>query len=258
MTNFLKLLGKSFTELTRYPGFLIIAWIVLTIALPFIRLFVNEQTFLQGLNLVILLQVAFVLNVLHRAWGWWGMLRVVASVLLLVWVVQAIVVRSGMPYGKMHYTAALEPQLLGIPVIIPVTWLMMLPPAWLVGRLITRKLGGCLLRPIFVLVSAIAFTGWTFYFDSLMVRYKVLQWTPDGNFYGTPAWNYVFWLFIAALLTFSLSPTRLPAGPLLLMYALSWLVPFITLLIFGGLLVPALVGFILMGGVLIGAAANSE
>ncbi len=258
MTNFLKLLGKSFTELTRFPGFMIIAWVALTISLPFLHLFVREQTFLQAFNLVILLQVAFVLNVLHRAWGWWGMLRVVASVLLLVWAVQAIVVRSGMPYGKMLYSQLLEPQLLGIPVIIPVTWLMMLPPSWLVARIITRKLGGCLLRPLFVLVSAIAFTGWTFYFDPLITSFGIIQWTPVGNFYGTPLWNYLFWFFIAALLTFALSPTRLPPGSLLLMYALAWLVPFVALLVFGGLLLPALAGFAVMGGILIGAAINSE
>jgi uncharacterized membrane protein len=258
MTNFIRFLIKSFSELTRYPGFLIIAWVALTISLPFLRLLVGEQTFLQGLNLVILLQVAYVLNVLYRAWGWWSMLRVVASVLLLVWVVQAIVIRSGMPYGKLMYTAMLQPQLLGIPFIVPVTWLMMLPPSWLVARLITRKLTGCLLRLVFALVSAVAFTGWTFYFDPMLAGVGILQWTPAGNFFGTPLWNYVFWFFIAALLTFALSPTRLPGGPLLLMYALSWLVLFIALQIFGGFLWPSLIGFAIMGGVLIGAAANSE
>ena len=258
MTNFIRLLIKSFSELTRYPGFLIIAWVVVMIALPFLRLIFGEQTLHQGLTLVILLQVAFILNVLYRAWGWWGTLRFVATVGLLVWLVQAIVIRSGFPYGELNYTAALQPQLLGIPIIIPVTWLMMLPPAWLVARLITRKRSGCLSRIFFILVSAIAFTGWMIYFDPLMARLGILQWSPQGNFYGTPTWNYLFWLFIAGLLTFVLSPTRLPGGPLLLMYALSWLVTFIALLIFGGLLLPALVGFAIMGGVLIGAAVNSE
>ncbi len=258
MRNFIRLLLKSFAELTRYPGFLIIAWVVVTISLPFLRIFFGNQTLLQGLTLSILLQVAFVLNILHRAWGWWGMLRATAAVLLLVWVVLAILTRSGLPYGEFRYTSALQPQLLGIPVVIPITWLMMLPPAWVVARLITRKLGGCLLRPVFILVSAIAFTGWLIYFDPLMVHLGILQWTPAGDFFGIPPWNFAFSLFIAALLTFALSPTRLPGGPLLLMYALAWLVPFITLLIYGGLLLPALVGGVVMGVVLVGAAVNSQ
>jgi putative membrane protein len=198
------------------------------------------------------------LNVLYRSWGWWGMLRVTAVVLILVWAVQAIIIRSGMPYGNLQYTSSLQPQLLGIPFIIPPTWLMMLPPSWVVARLITRKLSGCLLRPLFVLMSAVAFTGWMVSFDPLLTRLGILLWTPAGDYYGTPAWNYVFWLFIAALLTFAISPNRVPGAPLLLVYTLSWLVTFISLLLFGGLLVPALVGFVVMGGVLVGAGLNSR
>jgi uncharacterized membrane protein len=78
------------------------------------------------------------------------MLRTALEVVLLVWVVQAIVIRSGLPYGTLQYTSLLQPQVMNVPVIIPFTWLMMLPPAWAVARLITRKLSGCLMRPAFV------------------------------------------------------------------------------------------------------------
>jgi uncharacterized membrane protein len=254
MTNFIQLLRKSITELTRYPGFLLIAWLVVTLSLPFLYLLFGEQTLLQGLTLSIFLQAAFVLNVLYRSWGWWGMLRVMAAVLLLVWVVQAIIIRSGLPYGDLQYSSALQPQLLGIPFVIPITWLMMLPPAWVVARLITRKLSGCIMRPSFILTSAIAFMGWMISFDPLLARLGILVWTPVGNFYGIPWVNYVFWYFIAALLTFAISPLRLPGSSLLLLYTLVWLVELVILLIFGGLLVPALVGFVMMGGMLLLAA----
>ena len=253
MKNFLLLLRKSIAELSRYPGFLLIAWLVVMLSLPLLNLIFGVQTLLQGLTLAILFQAAFVLNVLYRAWGWWSMLRVAASVLLLVWVVQAIIIRSGLPYGNLRYTPSLQPQLLGIPFIIPVTWLMMLPAAWVVARLITRKLSGCLLRPLFVLASAVCFTGWMVYFDSLLAHFGILQWTPVGDFYGIPGVHYVFWLFISGLITFSISPKRLPGGSLLLVYTFTWLAQFITLLIFGGLLVPALLGFALMGGLLLWA-----
>lgn len=258
MANFIQLLRKSFTELTRYPGFLLIAWSAVSISLPFLDHFFGKQTMLQGMTLAILLQSAFILNVLYRAWGWWAMLRVAAAVLTLVWAVQAIIIRSGMPYGTLEYTGALQPQLLRIPFIIPPTWLMMLPPAWVVARLITRKLSGCLLRLLFVITSAVAFMGWMISFDPLLAHLGVLKWTPAGDFYGTPSWNYVFWLFIAALLTFAILPNRVPGGPLLLLYTLTWLVDFIIVLIFGGLLLPALIGFVLMGGMLVGAAAQTR
>jgi uncharacterized membrane protein len=251
MTNFIQLLRKSATELTRYPGFLLIAWLVVTLSLPFLYRLFGEQTLLQGLTLSILLQTAFVLNVLYRSWGWWGMLRVMAAVLLLVWVVQAIIIRSGLPYGDLQYSSALQPQLLGIPFVIPITWLMMLPPAWVVGRLITRKLSGCIMRPLFILTSAIAFMGWMISFDPLLAHLEILVWTPVGNFYGIPWVNYAFWLFIAGLLTFAISPIRLPGSSLLLLYTLVWPVELVILLIFGSLMVPALVGFALMGGMLV-------
>ena len=253
MNNFILLLRKSISELTRYPGFLLIAWLVVTLSLPLLSAIFGIQTLLQGLTLAILLQAAFVLNVLYRAWGWWSMLWVLAVVLLLVWAVQAIIIRSGLPYGNLQYTPLLQPQLLGIPFIIPVTWLMMLPPAWMVARLITRKFSGCLLQPLFALVSALSFTGWMIFFDPLMAHFGILQWTPLGDFYGTPSLQYVFWLFISGLVTFAISPKRLPGGSLLLVYTFTWLVQFIALLVYGGILLPALIGFVVMGGMLLWA-----
>lgn len=258
MTNFFRILRKSASEITRYPGFLLIAWLVVTLALPIIDRLFGQSTLMQALTLAILFQAAFVLNVLYRAWGWWGLLRVTAAILLLVWAVQAILIRSGLPYGNIQYTSLLQPQLLGIPFIIPVTWLMMLPPAWAVARIITHKLSGCLVRPLFVLVSAIAFTGWMVSFDPLITHLGILMWAPAGDFYHIPSWQYLFWLFLTGLLTFAISPQRLPGGSLSLMYTLSWMATFIILLAFGGLLVPALVGFVVMGGLLVGAATQSS
>jgi uncharacterized membrane protein len=253
MTNFIQLLRKSIAGLRRYPAFLLIAWLGVILSLPLLNVVFGEQTFLEGLALTVLIQVAFVLNMLYQAWGWWSMLRTVTGVVLLAWSVQAIVIRSGLPYGNLQYTPLLQPQVLGIPVLIPLTWLMMLPPAWAVAKLITRKLGGCLMRPAFVLVSALAFTAWGFYLDPLMVHLDFIQWNPVGDFYGTPWLNFIGWLFVSAVITFGTSPKRLPGGLLVLVYALTWLVDFITLLIFWGLPVPALVGFFLMGAMLLWA-----
>ncbi len=247
MSNFIQLLRKSVTELTRYPGFLLLAWLVVLLSLPWLNLVFGRQTVFQALVLVILLQVAFVLNVLYRAWGWWGMLRAVAGVLLLVWVIQAIIIRSGLPYGYLSYTSSFQPQLFGIPFLIPLSWLMMLPPAWMVARLVTRRLSGCLSRLLFLLVGSVAFTGWMVSFDPFLARLGILEWNPAGSFYGIPWQHFLFWLFIAGLITFAISPKRLPGSGLLLLYALSWISTFIVMLIYGGLFVPALVGFVVMG-----------
>jgi uncharacterized membrane protein len=258
MTNFFRLLRKSISETTRYPGFLLIAWLAVALSLPLVSRLFGQSALMQAITLAILFQAAFVLNVLYRTWGWWSLLRVTAAILLLVWAVQAIIIRSGLPYGDFHYTLLLQPQLLGIPFIIPVTWLVMLPPAWMVARIITRRLQGCLLRPLFVLVSAVTFMGWMVSFDPLLARLGILQWAPPGDFYHIPSWQFLFWLFLAALLTFAVSPQRLPGGSLLLIYAFTWIVSCIILLAFGSLVIPALVSFVVMGGLLVGAAVQAS
>jgi uncharacterized membrane protein len=247
MSNFIRLLRKSISELRRYPGVLLLAWIVVSLSLPWLYKFLGAQALLQGLSLMILLQLAFVLNVLYRAWGWWSTLRLAVEVILLAWIVQAIVVRSGLPYGNLHYTASLQPQLLQIPLHIPLMWLMMLPPAWAISRLITFKLNGCLMRFLFILFSAIAFSAWGFYMDPLMAHLGLLYWTPSGELYGTPWLNYTGWLLVSGVITFGVSPKRLPAGSLLLVYTLTWLIGLISLLLIGGLTLAAWIGFVLMG-----------
>lgn len=254
MTNFFQLLRKNIVGLDRYPAFLLAAWLLVMMSLPLLNIIFGRPTLLQGLALAVLLQVAFVLNVLYKAWGWWSMLRASMGVALLTWAVQAIVIRSGLPYGNLQYTSSLQPHLLGIPVLIPLTWLMMLPPAWAIAKLITHKLTGCLMRLVFIMVSAFAFTAWAVYFDPFLVRQGTMQWSPLGDFYGIPWWNFLGVLFISGLITFALSPKRLPGGLLVLVYGLTWMVEFISLLIFGGLLLPAVIGFLLMGGMLLAAA----
>lgn len=258
MTTFIQLLRKSISELKRYPGFLLIAWLIVSMSLPWLYKILGAQIFLQGLALAVFFQVAFVLNVLYRAWGWWGTLRIASEVILLAWIVQAIVVRSGLPYGNLHYTQLLQPQVMGIPVLIPLIWLMMLPPGWAMARLITHRLSGCLMRFLFILISAIAFTAWGFYIDPLMAHLGFMQWIPAGGFYGTPWLNYTGWLLVSGVITFGISPKRLPGGALLLVYSLSWLVDFIILIVFGGLSLAALIGFIAMGGMVLIAALSSR
>jgi putative membrane protein len=147
----------------------------------------------------------------------------------------------------------LQPQVLGVPALIPLTWLMMLPPAWAVAKLITHKISGCLMRLAFITVSALAFTAWGFYFDPVMVHLGLLVWNPLGAYFGLPWLNFTGWLLVSGVITFGVSPKRLPGGLLVVVYGLTWLVEFISLLLFWGLPGPALTGFCLMGGMLLWA-----
>ncbi|OGN94347.1 MAG: hypothetical protein A2Y88_01095 [Chloroflexi bacterium RBG_13_48_10] len=254
MIKFISLLRKSILGLERYPRFLLFAWLVVMLSLPLLRSVFGQRTLLQGLALAVLLQLGFILNVLYKAWGWWGMLRTSVGVVLLTWVIQAIVIRSGLPYGNLHYTSSLQPQVLEVPILIPLAWMMMLPPAWAVAKLITHKISGCLMRIAFIAVSALVFTAWGFYFDPLMVKLDIMTWIPVGGFYGTPWLNYLGWLLVSGVITFGVAPKRIPGGALILVYGLTWIIGFLLLILFQALPVPALVGFCLMGGALLCAS----
>ena len=258
MTNFIFLLRKSIASLDRYPAFLLISWLAVMVSLPLLRQAYGEQTFLQGLALVVLIQLLFVLQVLYQAWGWWSMLRVALGVVFLAWAAEAIGIRTGYPFGSYHYTSLLQPQVLGVPLLIPLAWLMMLPPAWTVARLVTRKVSGCLMRPAFVLVSALVFSVWDFYMDPLMVQWGIWEWNTPGGYFGIPWLNLIGWLLVSGSITFAISPKHFPGGLLVWVYVLTWLVEFILLLLFGGLPGPALVGFCLMGAMLLWAAINAR
>jgi uncharacterized membrane protein len=258
MVRFIAYLRKSWVNLDRVARYLLAAMLIVMLSLPVIRIIFGDQVMVQGMSLAVLLQVAIILNLLHNTLGWWSVLRTAISVVLFVWVVQAIILRSGLPYGSLNYTTLLQPQVLGVPLLIPLTWLMMLPPAWASAKIITRRAGGCVVRPIFILVSSLVFTSWTIYFDPLLVRLGLVQWTPPGSFYGTPWQNYIFWLFIAGLTTLAISPKRLPAGALVLVYAFTWITYFALLMVIGELVFPAVLGFTLMGGFLVSAALINQ
>jgi putative membrane protein len=216
------------------------------VAIPFIRQYLGERLFLQGLTLLVLFLVLFVLQVLYRAWGWWFLLRVAVGVALLAWAAEAIGIRSGYPFGSYRFTASLQPQVMGVPFLVPLMWLMMLPPAWAMARLITRKLGGCLVRPLFVLTSAFAFTAWDFYLEPLMIHWGLVEWTTPAGYMGIPWSNFLGRILVAGLISLAISPKRLPSGSLVLIYTLTWLVEFICQLLLG-LPGSAMVGFLLMG-----------
>jgi putative membrane protein len=89
---------------------------------------------------LLLLQGAIVLGWLIGRYGRRGALAGLLT-FLLAWGVEYIGVTTGLPFGRYRYTAALQPQLLGVPLAIVCAWLMVALGAW---QLATT---GFLLRP---------------------------------------------------------------------------------------------------------------
>lgn len=151
--------------------------------------------------------------------------------------------RSGFPFGPYHYTPTLQPQLAGVPVLVPLAWLMMLPPAWAVAQRITGRRSGA----AFVAVSALALTAWDAFLDPQMVQWGLWSWDRPGVYYGVPLSNFAGWLLVSGLITVLARPPALPGRPLLVIYTLTWLVETVGQVAFWRLRGPAAWGFLAMG-----------
>jgi putative membrane protein len=169
----------------------------------------------------------------------------------LAWGVEFVGQATGWPFGRYDYTSALQPQLGGVPLLIPLAWLMMLLPAWAVAQTITAPHAARLGRfaPLaHALLAGLAFTAWDLYLDPQMVSRGLWVWEEAGAYFGVPLQNYFGWWASAALITLAVRPGRLPAARLRWIYIVTWLLQGLGLGLFWGQPGPALVGFLGMGG----------
>jgi putative membrane protein len=228
------------------PRFLLLAWVLGLLAMPALKNRWGAEAERRTINLGVLLQTATGLTMLATTWGLGPTLRVALLVLALGWGVEYLGAHTGLPFGRYHYTARLQPQVGGVPLLIPLAWLMMFPPAWAVARLVAGGPGIA-----FVLTAALAFTAWDLFLDPQMVAWGCWVWDQPGGYFGIPWQNYAGWLLSAAVMTALAAPQNVPApfptAPLLLVYTLTWLLQSFAQFVFWKLRGPALCGTIGMG-----------
>lgn len=222
---------------------LLITWVAGMLAMPIGEWIVGRGGLIAGVILTVLLQAWLATFFLVRAGGVRRTAFIVATVAVVAWASEALGSHTGFPFGAYHYTDRLQPQLLGVPLLIPLAWLMMLPPAWAVSQRITGRASG----PLFVAVSALAFTAWDLFLDPQMVHWGLWTWDQPGQYFGIPLVNFAGWLGVSALITALARPPALPIRPLLVIYTLTWLIETVGLILFWGLYGPALAGFVGMG-----------
>ena len=113
-------------------------------------------------------------------------------------VAEAVGVATGFPFGRYEYADTLGPAVLGVPVVIPLAWVMMTWPAYLVAARLVRS------RPARVAVGAVALASWDLFLDPQMVAAGHWRWDdPLPSLPGVPTvplTNYAGWLLVAAVL----------------------------------------------------------
>lgn len=129
---------------------------------------------------------------------------------------------SDIPFGPYAYTDALQPQILGVPAIVPLAWLMMAYPSLILARSLTTRW--------VVPLAAVGLTTWDFFLDPQMVGEGYWLWetsTPAmPGIPGIPLQNYAGWLLGSLVLMWLLN--RLPRGEVdlgvpLLLYGWMWI-----------------------------------
>ncbi|NDJ78088.1 MAG: carotenoid biosynthesis protein [Chloroflexi bacterium] len=222
-------------------------WLAVLIATPIAGWVAGDATFPTMASLGVVAQASVTLMALA---GVWPVARLVRAVLIVVtgtWAVEALGIATGFPFGHYEYTDALQPQAAGVPLLIPLAWLMMLPPAWAAAGALVPNVSDWRGRIAFAMLSGLAFTAWDLYLDPQMVERKLWVWNQGGAYFGIPLVNFVGWWTTATLLTLLIGPDQLPRLPLLAIYTLTWAFQAVGLGVFWGQPGPALAGFAGMG-----------
>jgi putative membrane protein len=165
--------------------------------------------------------------------------RTAAGVILLVATaaigIEGVGLATGVPYGGYRYSGSLGPTLLGVPFLVPLAWLMMAWPSWILGELLSRPLRPRLRTGVRIAAAAAVFAGWDVVLDPQLVQAGYWTWAhPSPGLPGidtVPLTNLGGWL-VAGLVLITLldvvvarsSVTDAPrldgAAPLL---ALGWM-----------------------------------
>ncbi len=113
-------------------------------------------------------------------------------------IAETVGVHTGFPFGEYSYTGNLGLELLGVPVLVPLAWIMMAWPALVVAR---RLVGTGWRAPV---VGAFALTAWDVFLDPQMVDAGYWVWrypTPAiPGVDGIPITNFLGWLLVAFLM----------------------------------------------------------
>lgn len=130
----------------------------------------------------------------HRG-AWWavGLVVVTAGG---GFAAEAVGVRTGLPFGDYSYRDSLGPQLLDVPLVVPLAWTMIGYPVLLAARRLTRR--------FVVPVGAFGVTAWDVFLDPQMVGDGRWRWAdPEPSLPGVPGipvTNFAGWLVVGALM----------------------------------------------------------
>jgi lycopene beta-cyclase len=240
----------------------ILIWILGMISTPVVGWIMGDNAFYVMVNVGVILQASSVFIVFISANRLKVFLLNVLPIIPAAWLIEFIGSHTGFPFGSYTYTDSLNPQIGNVPLLIPLAWLMMLPPSWAVAEWILKKskknFSPILVRVFRALLAALAFSMWDLFLDPQMVHWGLWRWASPGIYFGIPLTNYLGWFLASFLLSFLFVPINTPVTPLVIIYTVMWFLEFFGLVFFWGMPGPAIFGFVGMGLMLVWVVARTE
>lgn len=131
---------------------------------------------------------------------------------------EAVGTRTGLPFGRYRYAGTLGPQLLDVPVVVPLAWTMVAQPALQLGRRLAGGSRGARRHVVVVGTAAWTLASWDLFLDPQMTAAG--HWSfaaPRPHLPGVPGIplsNYAGWLLTATAICALLHATTPdpPAG----------------------------------------------
>ncbi|KAF3469257.1 carotenoid biosynthesis protein [Streptomyces sp. Tu 3180] len=179
--------------------------------------------------------------------------------------VEAVGVRTGFPFGAYHYTGSLGPSVAGVPVVVPLAWVMMAWPALEAGRVLAGSRGRAgtpAARVRTAVVGGWALASWDVFLDPQMIDAGHWIWSDPSpalpGVEGVPLTNFAGWAAVSVVMVAAVDAAcgRLvrrpagdgtPGGPAVVLYLWTYASSVLACLVFFGRPQVALVGGALMG-----------
>jgi len=199
---------RRVSPLSRALPYAALAFALTTIATQMAWVWADDRYLLTNV-VVISCALAAVFTLCARQ-GW--LRGAVASIVIafLGWLIEVIGVHSGWPFGRYIYldvvgqnhltgaTGHSVPMLAGVPLIVPLAWLMMTVPVYFTTQMIKASVASRLLWAVIALV------GWDFFLDPQFVAEGWWHWADPSHHIrglpGIPISNYLGWVLAATVL----------------------------------------------------------
>ena len=170
------------------------ATVLLQICYPLVR--GDARDLLTVVTVVVFFLTSVSHALVHRGARWTGRYVLITAGLGLL--AEAVGTATGVPFGAYEYADSLGPQLLGVPVVIPLAWAMFAYPCLLVGQRLARTAPGA------AALGGLALASWDLFLDPQMVaaghwRFSDVTASLPGA-PGIPLSNYLGWLLVAVLM----------------------------------------------------------